>query len=86
MQSQLCPTPSHNSKSNYTVNREYPNEVDSDEFAKVDRTRYRRSIILSADIRYFFKDTLNSSLLLEILCALLFREDSVGRLHLKPFY
>lgn len=31
-QSQLCLTLSHNSKSNYTANRECPNEVDSDKF------------------------------------------------------
>lgn len=61
MQSQLCPTLSHNSKSNYTANRECPNEVDSDKFAKADRTRYRWSFSLSADIRNLFQDTLHSS-------------------------
>lgn len=69
MQSQLCPTLSHNSKSNYTANRECPNEVDSDKFAKADRTRYGGSFSLSDDIRNLFQDTLNPSLLFGIPCA-----------------
>lgn len=81
MQSQLCPTLSHNSKSNYTANRECPNEVDSDKFAKADRTRYRWSFSLSADIRNLFQDTLNSSLLFGIPNARRFE-----RVRLKPFY
>lgn len=83
MQSQLCPTLSHNSKSNYTANRECPNEVDSDKFAKADRTRYRGSFSLSADIRNLFLDTLNSSLLFGIPCARQFWAGSCKAVLLK---
>lgn len=81
MQSQVCPTLSHNSKSNYTANRKCPNEVDSDKFAKADRRRYRWSFSLSSDIRNLFQDTLNSSLLFGIPYARRFE-----RFRLKPFY
>lgn len=53
MQSQLYPTPSHNSKRNYAVNREHPNEVDSDDLI---------AQVNVADIQNCFKYALKSSL------------------------